>query len=169
MRMSTKSRFAVEAMIDLALRERSGPVALAQIAARQGVSLSFLEQLFSRLRRAGLVDSTRGPGGGYSLGRRPQDISLADVVASVDDLDAAQRSGAPLELTHALCAELDAVMMRHLATISIRDLAARQGAPADEPAPAVRRGLSRRGPVAAPRSLAPNSVFAFGQSFAQRV
>ncbi len=60
MRMSTKSRFALQAMIDLALRERSGPVALAQIAARQGVSLSYLEQLFSRLRRAGLVESTRG-------------------------------------------------------------------------------------------------------------
>ena len=71
MRMSTKSRFAVQAMIDLALRERSGPVALAQVAARQGVSLSYLEQLFSRLRRAGLVESTRGPGGGYTLGRRP--------------------------------------------------------------------------------------------------
>lgn len=168
MRMSSKTRFAVEAMIDLALRERSGPVALAQIAARQGVSLSFLEQLFSRLRRAGLVESTRGPGGGYTLGRQPQDVSLADVVAAVDDDDAAQRSGASMEVTSALCAELDAVMMRHLGTISIRDLAARQAVPADEPVPAARRGLSRRPPTVAPRSLAPNSVFAFGQSFAQR-
>lgn len=69
MRMSTKGRFAVNALIDLALREPAGPVALAAICARQQVSLSYLEQLFSRLRKNGLVESTRGPGGGYTLGR----------------------------------------------------------------------------------------------------
>ena len=75
MRMSTKGRFAVNAMIDLALRERAGPVALAAICARQQISLSYLEQLFSRLRRQGLVESTRGPGGGYSLGRGAAEIT----------------------------------------------------------------------------------------------
>ena len=69
MRMSTKGRFAVNALIDLALREPAGPVALAAICARQQVSLSYLEQLFSRLRKNGLVESTRGSGGGYTLGR----------------------------------------------------------------------------------------------------
>ena len=85
MRMSTKGRFAVNALIDLALREAAGPVALATISARQQVSLSYLEQLFSRLRRDGIVESTRGPGGGYSLGRAPEEISVADIVSSVDD------------------------------------------------------------------------------------
>ncbi len=83
--MSTKGRFAVNAMIDLTLRERSGPVALAAIATRQQISLSYLEQLFSRLRRAGLVQSTRGPGGGYTLGRDAAEISVADVMLAVED------------------------------------------------------------------------------------
>ena len=85
MRMSTKGRFAVNALIDLALREAAGPVALATISARQQVSLSYLEQLFSRLRRDGIVESTRGPGGGYSLGRVPAAISVADIIVAVDE------------------------------------------------------------------------------------
>lgn len=70
MRLSTKSRFAVTAMIDVALREKSGPVPLSDIAARHQISLSYLEQMFSRLRQHGLVESTRGPGGGYTLGHQ---------------------------------------------------------------------------------------------------
>ena len=85
MRMSTKGRFAVNALIDLALREPAGPVALAAICARQQVSLSYLEQLFSRLRKNGLVESTRGPGGGYTLGRSAAAISVADIVSAVDE------------------------------------------------------------------------------------
>ncbi|HSQ70796.1 MAG TPA: Rrf2 family transcriptional regulator, partial [Rubrivivax sp.] len=85
MRMSTKGRFAVNALIDLALREPAGPVALAAICARQQISLSYLEQLFSRLRKNGLVESTRGPGGGYTLGRSAAEISVADIVSAVDD------------------------------------------------------------------------------------
>ena len=81
MRMSTKGRFAVNALIDLALREPAGPVALAAICARQQISLSYLEQLFSRLRRNGLVESTRGPGGGYTLGRSAAEITVADIVS----------------------------------------------------------------------------------------
>lgn len=170
MRMSTKSRFALQAMIDLALRERSGPVALAQIATRQGVSLSYLEQLFSRLRRAGLVESTRGPGGGYTLGRRPADISAADIVTAVEDelveaTEAAQR----MQLTHELWAELDQVMLRHLATVPLQQLVDEQRSRGV----AVETGAPRRAIAAAPvvrpvRTTAPNSVFAFGQSFAAR-
>ena len=84
MRLSTKSRFAVTAMIDVALREDRGPVALAAISERHQISLSYLEQLFSKLRQAGLVESTRGPGGGYSLGRNPEKISMADIMEAVD-------------------------------------------------------------------------------------
>jgi len=170
MRMSTKSRFAVQAMIDLALRERSGPVALAQIATRQGVSLSYLEQLFSRLRRAGLVESTRGPGGGYTLGRRPVDISAADIVNAVEDEvceggDEAQR----MQLTRDLWAELDQVMLRHLATVPLQQLADEQrarGVPVESTTP--RRAITAAPVVRPVRSTAPNSVFAFGQSFAAR-
>lgn len=167
MRMSTKSRFALQAMIDLALRERSGPVALAQIAVRQGVSLSYLEQLFSRLRRAGLVTSTRGPGGGYTLGRRPADISAADIVSSVEDegSDEAEQ-GARMQLTRALWADLDTVLLRHLATVPLQQLADEQrakGVVVDSAAPSRQVVLA---PASRPlQCSAPNSVFAFGQSF----
>ena len=171
MRMSTKSRFAVQAMTDLALRERSGPVALAQIAARQGVSLSYLEQLFSRLRRAGLVESTRGPGGGYTLGRRATEISAADIVAAVEDDEGDDaEAGTRMQLTRELWADLDAVMLRHLATVPLQQLADEQRAKgtavAVESAP---RRMVPAAPVSrTPRTTAPNSVFAFGQSFAGR-
>lgn len=169
MRMSTKSRFAVQAMIDLALRERSGPVALAQIATRQGVSLSYLEQLFSRLRRAGLVESTRGPGGGYTLGRRAPEISVADIVAAVEDELGAAEEGQRMQLTRDLWAELDQVLLRHLSTVPLQQLVDEQrarGVPVESAAP--RRSIAPA-PLPRPlRSAAPNSVFAFGQSFAGR-
>lgn len=170
MRMSTKSRFAVQAMIDLTLRERAGPVALAQIASRQGVSLSYLEQLFSRLRRAGLVESTRGPGGGYTLGRRATDISAAEIVSAVeDDEPAASEEGSRMQLTRDLWAELDTVMLRHLATVALQQLVdehkARGGAVEEVNSP---RRLVSPAPAQRPvRTTAPNSVFAFGQSFAR--
>ena len=84
MRLSTKSRFAVTAMIDVALREDRGPVSLAAISTRHQISLSYLEQLFSKLRQHGLVESTRGPGGGYSLSRNAEKITMADIVGAVD-------------------------------------------------------------------------------------
>lgn len=171
MRLSTKSRFAVQSLIDLALRERSGPIALAQVAARQGVSLSYLEQLFSRLRRAGLVESTRGPGGGYTLGRRPGDITVSEIVAAVED------EPRPLELqeqrmrlTHDLWSELDEVMLRHLATVPLQHLVDEQrGRAVAEETVAPRPALASAPPSLRPvRTSAPNSVFAFGQSFASR-
>src|SRR2546426_4364384 len=79
MRLTTKGRFAVTAMVDLALRQNRGPVTLAAISERQHISLSYLEQLFGKLRRAKLVSSVRGPGGGYNLARGPQEISVADI------------------------------------------------------------------------------------------
>ena len=80
MRLTTKGRFAVTAMIDLGLRQNSGPVTLAAISQRQQISLSYLEQLFGKLRRHELVESTRGPGGGYTLGRKAADINMTDII-----------------------------------------------------------------------------------------
>jgi Rrf2 family transcriptional regulator, iron-sulfur cluster assembly transcription factor len=85
MRLTTKGRFAVTAMIDLALREHKGPVALAAISERQHISLSYLEQLFGKLRRHQIVESTRGPGGGYTTAQPLDDISVADIIAAVDE------------------------------------------------------------------------------------
>jgi Rrf2 family iron-sulfur cluster assembly transcriptional regulator len=87
--LSTRARYAVMAMVDLATRQvigcECGPICLAEIAARQQLSLSYLEQLFGKLRRAGLVGSARGPGGGYRLGRNSDRITIADIVAAVDE------------------------------------------------------------------------------------
>ena len=94
MRLTTKGRFAVTAMIDLALRQHQGPVTLAGISQRQKISLSYLEQLFGKLRRHELVESTRGPGGGYTLARGLKDITVADIIFAVDEpLDATQCGG----------------------------------------------------------------------------
>jgi Rrf2 family iron-sulfur cluster assembly transcriptional regulator len=84
MRLSTKGRLAVVAMIDVALHRKAGPVSLAVLSRRQGISLSYLEQMFANLRRHGLVASTRGPGGGYTLGRNAAEISVADILFAAD-------------------------------------------------------------------------------------
>jgi len=162
MRLSTKSRFAVDAMVDLALRDSAGPVALAAIAARQQISLSYLEQLIARLRRAGLVESTRGPGGGYTLARPAAQISVADMVCAIDDLEPAGNT-----VSGALWADLDTVMLRHMATISLLALVDDQRAKgvAVEPPPLRRMAAAQ---VKAPKTTAPNSVFAFGRSFAAK-
>ncbi|MDM7322268.1 MAG: Fe-S cluster assembly transcription factor [Gammaproteobacteria bacterium] len=85
MRLTTKGRYAVTAILDLALHQGHGPITLADIAERQGISLSYLEQLFAQLRRCGLVASTRGPGGGYNLGRPAAQINIAEVISAVDE------------------------------------------------------------------------------------
>jgi len=85
-RLTTRGRYAVTAMFDLALQPTSEPVALADIASRQDISLSYLEQLFGRLRRAGLVESVRGPGGGYRLARETSAVSVAEILSAVDEL-----------------------------------------------------------------------------------
>jgi Rrf2 family iron-sulfur cluster assembly transcriptional regulator len=85
MRLTTKGRYAVTAMLDLALHAQERPITLADISQRQGISLSYLEQLFSRLRKQGLVASARGPGGGYRLSRDANDINVAQVIEAVDE------------------------------------------------------------------------------------
>jgi Rrf2 family transcriptional regulator, iron-sulfur cluster assembly transcription factor len=94
MRLTTKGRFAVTAMIDVAMHGSKGPVTLAAVSDRQRISLSYLEQLFGKLRRNGLVDSVRGPGGGYSLARASDTVSVADIILAVDEpIDATQCGG----------------------------------------------------------------------------
>ncbi len=173
MRMSTKGRFAVNAMIDLALRERAGPVALASIGARQQISLSYLEQLFSRLRQQGLVESTRGPGGGYTLGRRAEEISVADIVTAVDEAslvpltEEERRASAGAAMTDDLWVSLNQVMVRHMATITLKSLVDDQIARGVEVDVKPQRRAIAAQPVVKPvRTNAPNSVFAFGRSFA---
>jgi Rrf2 family transcriptional regulator, iron-sulfur cluster assembly transcription factor len=139
MRLTTKGRFAVTAMIDLALREHNGPVTLAGISQRQKISLSYLEQLFGKLRRHELVESTRGPGGGYTLGRVAKDITVADIIFAVDEpLDATQCGGKEncqddqRCMTHDLWANLNARMVDYLDSVSLADLVEQQKARGDK-------------------------------------
>jgi Rrf2 family iron-sulfur cluster assembly transcriptional regulator len=133
MRLTTKGRFAVTAMIDLALRQHNGPVTLAGISQRQKISLSYLEQLFGKLRRHDLVESTRGPGGGYSLSRPARDISVSNIIFAVDEpLDATQCGGkqdcqdeGPC-MTHELWATLNKRMIEYLDSVSLQDLVEQQ-------------------------------------------
>ena len=167
MRMSTKGRFAVNALIDLALRDPAGPVALASISQRQQVSLSYLEQLFSRLRRDGIVESTRGPGGGYTLGRPAAEINVAQIVTAVEEpLDEQVDEMRDLGLSKALWLRLNEVMLAHMATITLGSLVKEQmdqgvGVEARPP----KRALAPQPVVKPLRTTAPNSVFAFGRSF----
>ncbi|MDH5469020.1 MAG: Rrf2 family transcriptional regulator [Gammaproteobacteria bacterium] len=129
MKLTSKGRYAVTAILDLAFHARSGPVPLPNIAGRQGLSLSYLEQLFTRLRKAGLVDSTRGPGGGYTLARAAPEISVAEVIAAVDErVDNTTCSGAgnchegEQCLTHELWDDLGSQISGFLGGISLQDL-----------------------------------------------
>ena len=129
MRLTTKGRFAVTAMIDLALRSNDGPVTLAGISERQKISLSYLEQLFGKLRRHSLVDSVRGPGGGYCLARPGSMITVADIVRAVDEqLDATQCGGREncrdeeRCMTHELWATLNSKMYEYLSSVTLSDL-----------------------------------------------
>lgn len=169
MRVSTKGRFAVNALIDLALREATGPVALATISARQQVSLSYLEQLFSRLRRDGLVVSTRGPGGGYALGRPSAQITVADIVAAVDDPLEIAEDGSAAGGSQSLWMHLRHTMLQHMAMITLKSLADEQkaqGVTVEKVKPP-RRAIEPQTVVKTPHTTAPNSVFAFGRSFAR--
>jgi len=127
-------------MIDLALREHNGPVTLAGISQRQKISLSYLEQLFGKLRRHELVESTRGPGGGYTLGRVAKEITVADIIFAVDEpLDATQCGGKEncaddqRCMTHDLWANLNARMVDYLDSVSLLDLVEQQKARVDKP------------------------------------
>lgn len=129
MRLTTKGRFAVTAMLDIAMRQHAGPIALSAISQRQQISLSYLEQLFGKLRRKGLVESTRGPGGGYSLAKPAQDINITEIILSVDEpLDATSCSGkqdcladGPC-LTHNLWNELNHRIVSYLDSVNLQSL-----------------------------------------------
>ena len=129
MRLTTKGRYAVTAMLDLALHHEDGPVTLAEIAKRQGISLSYLEQLFAQLRRRGLVSSTRGPGGGYRLGSDADKIVVSDVIRAVDESVDATRCGGKQNchehgrcLTHDLWEDLSARIQDFLSDIDLAQL-----------------------------------------------
>ncbi len=125
-------------MIDLALREDKGPVTLSAISQRQEISLSYLEQLFGKLRRHEIVESVRGPGGGYVLARRAEDVTVADIIIAVDEpLDATQCGGkenchsgdhehGTRCMTHDLWATLNAKMVEYLDSVSLQDLVDQQ-------------------------------------------
>ncbi len=178
MRMTTKGRFAVTAMIDLALRQAHGPVTLAAISQRQQISLSYLEQLFGKMRRNGLVESTRGPGGGYSLARKASEISVADVIMSVDEpMDATQCGGKEncggegvRCMTHDLWSALNDRMYDFLSGITLEHLVSEQldkGVVVEEAAPQIKRAITPMQVVKPIRVNAPNSVFALAASLSK--
>ncbi len=163
MRITTRGQLAVSAMTDLALHQKLRPVALSTISARQGTSLSYLEQLFSALRRAGLVDSTRGPGGGYTLARNLDQISVAEIILAVENLKAddlphleAGQAAQVKSMTGELWTSFNMRVMEYLQSVTLRDLVAQQrakgvaevghgGASGEAGADVIRRGGRRRG------------------------
>jgi Rrf2 family iron-sulfur cluster assembly transcriptional regulator len=146
MRLTTKGRFAVNAMIDLTRNDAGNPVSLASISERQEISVAYLEQLFNKLRRRDLVKSVRGPSGGYRLARNPADISVADIVFAVDEpLDATRCQGSgncqqsPKDnvacITHNLWASLNERIVAYLESVSLYELASKkQNKPHGNPA-----------------------------------
>ena len=144
MRLTAKGRYAVTAMLDLAVHRKAGPISLADISQRQGISLSYLEQLFAKLRKHNLVNSVRGPGGGYQLERDPKQISVSEIVESVDEnVDATKCSGradcqhGEMCLSHQLWSDLSSEIHNFLSGIdlasiiakrNVKDIAARQDA-----------------------------------------
>ena len=171
MRLTTKGRLAVVAMIDVALHHKTGPIALAIVSRRQRISLSYLEQMFADLRRHGLVASTRGPGGGYTLARDSREITVADILFAVDGPVAEARRaelvarGEPQRcttpelwdsLSRNVVEFLDAVTLRKLADDQVALGVQLQG-------DTVKRAEPLRRPVKPMRPNAPNSVFELGK------
>ena len=181
MRLTTRSRYALIAIADIALRGSQGPIALSTIGERHGISLSYLEMLFSALRRAGLVDSTRGPGGGYSLARSARDITVADIALASeqgkngqfapdhDEMTAHQGA-----MTHALWQAFNQAVVDHLSSVTLADVVAGQvaaGYVADGKAASAATPQTQSQPTPPnrpkrqlPRDDVPNSVFALGST-----
>ncbi|MCP1335695.1 Rrf2 family transcriptional regulator [Futiania mangrovi] len=136
MKLSTKGRYAVMALTDLARHEAAGPVSLSDISLRQGISLAYLEQIFVKLRRAGIVSSTRGPGGGYVLSHGAEGTRVLDIMLAVDEPIKTTRCGGDTSkgchagsarcLTHDLWAELGHMIEMFLASVSLADVVARR-------------------------------------------
>ncbi len=176
MRLTTKGRFAVTAMIDVALQGTAGPVNLSSINRRQRISLSHLEQLFAKLRRHQLVESTRGPGGGYSLGRKPEDITVAHIIMAIDGmaddktrpLTGEARGAVDRHTTDELWASVRHRAVEFLESITLQSLVDEQiarGVAAERPGRRVPVPTARVKPAAV---NAPNSVFALGSMLAKR-
>jgi Rrf2 family iron-sulfur cluster assembly transcriptional regulator len=162
MRLTTKGRYAVTAVLDLAIHQGQGPIALADIARRQGISLSYLEQLFAKLRRQRLVRSVRGPGGGYNLARAMDEIKVAEIIAAVDEHVDATKCGGGGDcyndgpcLTHDLWMDLSHRIYAYLNQISVRDLMERRDRSAESdstqraPEPAMDAARARTNRIAA--------------------
>lgn len=177
MRLTTKGRFAVTAMIDLGLRQSQGPVTLSAISKRQQISLSYLEQLFGKLRRYKLVESTRGPGGGYSLGRKASEITVTQIILSVDEpIDATQCAGkknclglAGRCMTHELWASLNARMVEFLDSVTLEKLIEEQLAKGftAEHTSTIKKAVFKTPQSNKKPTQAPNSVFALGNAFVE--
>jgi Rrf2 family transcriptional regulator, iron-sulfur cluster assembly transcription factor len=175
MHLTTKGRFAVTAMMDLVLHSDTGPVSLSSISHRQHISLSYLEQLFGRLRRHQLVASTRGPGGGYTLHRKADQITVADIIVAVDDridveVDHALANGQEPCMAQALWASLNAKMIEYLGSVTLRKLINDQIDQKNAMAHASPSVLLTPKPALKPqpphRSTTPNSVFALAYGLA---
>ena len=162
MRLTTKGRFAVTAMMDLAMHHGSGPVTLAEISGRQKISLSYLEQLFGKLRRHHLVDSVRGPGGGYCLAKDMAEMSVADIILAVDEPVDATLCGGKENchdnqkcMTHDLWAALNERIIDYLESVSLRQLVESQKAKeaakeSGNQMHDMREGVGKRGSTAVP-------------------
>ena len=163
MRLSTRGRFAINAMVDLALRTPGQPVPLSDLALRHGISLSYLEQVFAKLRQHGLVESTRGPGGGYALGLRGDTISVADIVLAIEEGPARAQRGQE-DMTEALWEQLQSALLEHMKNISLHSLALQQKAKgfAVQERSTPKKSLVKKTAPALSKPNAPNSVFALG-------
>jgi len=175
MRLSTRGRFAITAMIDLALREDATPVPLQDLALRHHISLSYLEQVFAKLRQHGLVESTRGPGGGYTLGVGADKISVADIIGAIEDPQprAKAQSEGPTDaydMTQGLWDTLHSTVLTHMKTISLRSLAVEQRAKGFqvEPRKVRKKGVFQKPIRSAIAATSANSVFTLGQVWAAK-
>lgn len=174
MRLTTRSKFAVVAIVDLASRSVGSPVALSALSDRYGISVSYLEVLFSGLRQAGLVVSTRGPGGGYTLARGARDISVADIVLASEvgkpgggDRPADSMNSSQGAMTADLWAAFNHSVMEYLGSVSVAELVSQQAPIERMPVPLQKSAspLKRVKPrPQLPREGVPNSVFALGAS-----
>lgn len=161
-------------MIDVALHENFAPVSLTDIAARQQVSLSYLEQIFSILRHHGLVTSVRGPGGGYRLNRDTNVITVADIIGAVEDTPkkvAVQPPSAFQDMAQDLWTSMDAKVFEFMQSVTLRRLVLEQLAKGVkvQQKPAPNRGVFKRAASHAIRINAPNSVFALGRPVVARI
>jgi Rrf2 family iron-sulfur cluster assembly transcriptional regulator len=157
-------------MIDLALRDKAYPVPLSDLALRHGISLSYLEQVFSKLRQSGLVESTRGPGGGYTLGFRGERITVADIMGAIGEsadqyAETGRREGALN--TQDLWDSLHSALLAHMKTITLKSLADDQRAKGFkvEERKSVKKGVLQKIKPEPLRPNVPNSVFALGQAW----